>query len=194
MPWPGHWHPLGATFDGEATNFALWAPQAEWVEVCLLDEDGAEKRVPLSERTFVVWHGSFPDVRPGPRYGFRVHGKWNPEAGLRFDSSKLLVDPYARAVTGDLRVVTTTPGEDSAPVVPTAVVVGDDGFDWGTTPRPQIPWADTVLYELHVRGFTMRHPDVPDHLRGTYAGLAHPAVIDHLVSLGVTTVELLPVH
>jgi len=194
MPWPGHWHPLGATFDGEATNFALWAPQAEWVEVCLLDEDGAEKRIPLSERTFDVWHGSFPDVRPGQRYGFRVHGQWNPEAGLRFDSSKLLVDPYARAVTGDLRVVTTTPGEDSAPVVPTAVVVGDDGFDWGTTPRPQIPWADTVLYELHVRGFTMRHPDVPDHLRGTYAGLAHPAVIDHLVSLGVTTVELLPVH
>jgi isoamylase len=193
-PWPGHWSPLGATYDGEATNFALWSPQAEWVEVCLLGENGDEKRIPLAERTFDVWHGRFPDVRPGQRYGFRVHGQWRPAAGPRFDASKLLVDPYARAVTGDMRAVTTEPGIDSGPVVPRSVVVGDDGFDWGSAPRPQVSWADTVLYELHVRGFTMRHPDVPGHLRGTYAGLAHPSVIDHLVSLGVTTVELLPVH
>ena len=193
-PWPGHWSPLGATYDGEATNFALWAPLAEWVEVCLLDENGEEKRIPLGERTFDVWHGRFPDVRPGQRYGFRVHGQWQPDAGLRFDSSKLLVDPYARAVTGELEVVTTEVGVDSGRVVPTAVVVGDDAFDWGSAPRPHVSWADTVLYELHVRGFTMRHPDVPDDIRGTSAGLAHPAVIDHLVGLGVTTIELLPVH
>jgi isoamylase len=193
-PWPGHWSPLGSTCDGETTNFALWAPSAEWVEVCLHDDSGAEQRIPLTERTFDVWHGRLPDVRPGQRYGYRVHGRWQPDQGLRYDASKLLVDPYARAVTGDLRVATTTVGVDSASVVPTSVVVADDEFDWAGDTRPGIPWADTVVYELHVRGFTMRHPDIPEQLRGTYAGLAHPAAIQHLVDLGVTTVELLPVH
>ncbi|HSI92739.1 MAG TPA: glycogen debranching protein GlgX [Jiangellaceae bacterium] len=193
-PWPGHWFPLGATFDGEATNFALWAPSAEWVEVCLCSGDGAEQRISLTERTFDVWHGRLPDVQPGQRYGFRVHGRWQPEEGLRYDATKLLIDPYARAVTGDLGVATTTVGVDSAPVVPTSVVVGDDEFDWAGDAQPRIPWSDTVVYELHVRGFTMRHPDIPEQLRGTYAGLAHPAAIQHLVDLGVTTVELLPVH
>ncbi|HEU4541237.1 MAG TPA: glycogen debranching protein GlgX [Jiangellaceae bacterium] len=176
--WPGHWSPLGSAYDGEGTNFALWAPHAEWVEVCLLDEGGAETKIPLTERTFDVWHSRVPDVRPGQRYGYRVHGPYDPRHGLRFDASKLLVDPYVRAVTGHS----------------TGVVVGDDGFDWRGDDHPRIPWSDTVVYELHVRGFTRRHPDVPAHLRGTYAGLGHPAAIQHLLDLGVTTIELLPVH
>jgi len=195
-PWPGHWAPLGATPDAEATNVALWAPKAERVEVCLFDESGHETRVALADRTFDVWHGRLPGVGPGQRYGFRVHGTWDPANGRRFDPGKLLVDPYARAVTGDViydRAV-FAPGEDSGPYVPRSVVVGADGFDWGPDARPRVPWANTVVYELHVRGFTKRHPDIPDELRGTYAGLAQPAAIRHLLDLGVTTVELMPVH
>jgi glycogen operon protein len=195
-PWPGHWAPLGASHDGDATNVALWAREADGVEVCLFDDAGNETRVGLGDRTFDVWHGRLPGVGPGQRYGFRVHGPWDPARGRRFDPAKLLIDPYARAVTDDVRYdrAMFEHGRDSASRVPKAVVVGDDGFDWGTDTAPRVPWADAVVYELHVRGFTMRHPDIPDELRGTYAGLAHPAAIRHLLDLGVTTVELMPVH
>ncbi len=209
--WPGHWSPLGARYDGEATNFALWAPRADAVEVCLFDLDGREHRRPLRDVTFDVWHGAVPGVRPGATYGFRVHGPWQPERGVRCNPAKLLLDPYARAVTGRLtydpavfghvRPSLAEPGDDlaadardSAQYVPRCVVVAEHDFDWGDEPRPRVPWSDTVVYELHVRGFTKRHPAVPEHLRGTYAGLAHPAVVSYLRDLGVTTVELLPVH
>jgi glycogen operon protein len=207
--WPGRPHPLGATWDGEGTNFALFSYGAEAVDVCLFDASGAEERIPLEEATNKVWHGYVPRVGPGQRYGFRVDGPFDPERGFRWNPAKLLLDPYARAVSGTLTLddaifgypPTRPPGgddtiqdhRDSAPYVPRSVVV-HDAFPWGEDPRPQTPWADTVIYELHVRGFTKLHPDIPEPLRGTYAGLAHPAAIDHLVRLGVTAVELMPVH
>ncbi len=205
VPWPGGWSPLGAHYDGHGVNFALWAEGADAVELCLFDESGAETRVPITESTYHIWHGYVPGIGPGQRYGFRVYGPWDPRHGARWNPHKLLLDPYARAIDGEYvlhdavfgHVVgcddTVMDTRDSAPYVPKSVVVHDE-FDWRGTPRPNTPWADTVIYELHVRGFTMRHPDVPEHLRGTYAGLAHPAVIDHLLHLGVTAVELLPVH
>lgn len=213
--WPGSSHPLGARFhhgpDGTAgTNFALWAQGAEAVEVCLFEEGGAETRCALTELTHEIWHGFVPGVRPGQRYGFRVHGRWDPWTGARYNPSKLLLDPYARAVDGEFVLPpevyghvrdwpqqyiadTVRDDRDSAPFVPKGVVVHDDD-DWADDVRPKTPWADSVIYELHVRGFTMRHPGVPEELRGTYAGLAHPAAVEHLVKLGVTAVELLPVH
>ncbi len=212
LPWPGTWAPLGATADDEGTNFALWADGAAAVEVCLLDGD-RETRYPLSERTFHVWHGYLPGVRPGQHYGFRVYGPWDPRNGSRFNSAKLLLDPYARAIDGTLayqpaiygyRAADHGPGAggpddtvrddtDSAPYVPRSVVVRDD-FDWGDDRPPATPWGDTTIYELHVRGFTRTHPGVPEALRGTFAGLAHPAAVQHLVDLGISAVELLPVH
>ncbi|MGP3925614.1 glycogen debranching protein GlgX [Streptomyces sp. 8N616] len=228
---PGSPQPLGARFrvgaDGVAgTNFALWAGGAEAVEVCLFDEDGTETRCPLGELTHEIWHGFVPGVLPGQRYGFRVHGRWDPWTGARWNPAKLLLDPYARAVDGDFgfpievdgHVRDSLPAEvyghvrdwpqqhvadtvrddrDSAPYVPKGVVVHDDAADhdeWADDRRPKTPWADSVIYELHVRGFTMRHPGIPERLRGTYAGLAHPAALEHLTRLGVTAVELLPVH
>ncbi|WP_436844019.1 glycogen debranching protein GlgX [Streptomyces subrutilus] len=213
--WPGSSHPLGARFHhgpgGTAgTNFALWAQGAEAVEVCLFDAGGAETRCALTELTHEIWHGFVPGVRPGQRYGFRVHGRWDPWTGARFNPSKLLLDPYARAVDGEFSLPpevyghvrdwpqqyiadTVRDDRDSAPFVPKGVVVHDDD-DWADDVRPKTPWADSVIYELHVRGFTMRHPGIPAELRGTYAGLAHPAAVEHLVKLGVTAVELLPVH
>ncbi|MFI5999887.1 glycogen debranching protein GlgX [Streptomyces sp. NPDC051366] len=213
--WPGSSHPLGARFrtgpDGTAgTNFALWAQGAEAVELCLFDAEGAETRCALTELTHEIWHGFLPGVRPGQRYGFRVHGRWDPWTGARFNPAKLLLDPYARAVDGDFTLPpevyghvrdwpqqyiadTVRDDRDSAPFVPKGVVVHDDD-DWADDVRPKTPWADSVIYELHVRGFTMRHPGVPEELRGTYAGLAHPAAVEHLTRLGVTAVELLPVH
>jgi isoamylase len=208
--WPGHWSPPGSTWDGEATNLTLWAPDAERVQLCMFDHDGVETRLDMPERTFDTWHGRFPDLTPGTRYGFRVYGPWDPARGMRFNPAKLLLDPYARAVTGELKYGPAVFGHrrpnlaelgedvlrsglDSAGHVPVSVLVHDE-FDWTAENRPRIPWADTVVYELHVRGFTMRHPAVPEELRGTYAGLAHPAVIEHLVDLGVTSVELMPVH
>jgi glycogen operon protein len=189
----------------------LWAPAADRVDVCLFDDDATEITYPLTNRTFDVWHGRLPDVSVGQRYGFRVHGPWNPHAGQRFNPAKLLVDPYAKAVDGELvahgavfghrRLSIDQPADstrrdnrDSAPYVPKAVVVTDQPFDWTNDAPPKVPWAETVLYETHVRGLTMRHPGVPNQVRGTYAGLAHPAVIEHLTGLGITTVELLPVH
>ncbi|MBO1415011.1 glycogen debranching protein GlgX [Streptomyces sp. FH025] len=214
-PWPGSWQPLGARFrtdrlGRQGTNFALWAAGAEAVDLCLFDEDGRESRHHLTEQDHRIWHGFLPGVRPGTRYGFRVHGRWDPWTGARWNPAKLLLDPYARAIDScytshdaacsavrnwpEADVADTVrDNRDSAPYVPRSVVVHDDD-DWSDDHRPKTPWAETVLYELHVRGFTMRHPDVPPHLRGTYAGLAHPAAIAHLTRLGVTAVELLPVH
>ncbi|WSC42336.1 glycogen debranching protein GlgX [Streptomyces sp. NBC_01763] len=213
--WPGAPMPLGARFrvgpDGVAgTNFALWAGGAEAVVLCLFDEEGNEIRLPLTELTHEVWHGFVPGMRPGQRYGYRVHGRWDPWTGARWNAAKLLLDPYARAVDGSFtlpaevyghvrdwpqqQVADTVRDErDSAPFVPKGVVVHDDD-DWAEDRRPKTPWADSVIYELHVRGFTKLHPGIPEELRGTYAGLAHPAAIGHLQRLGVTAVELLPVH
>jgi isoamylase len=203
-PWPGHPSPLGATWDGTGTSFALYSASAEEVDLCLFDGAGVETRLPLEERTGHVWHGYLPGVQPGQEYGFRVDGPFEPAGGQRHNPSKLLVDPYARALTGGYSlhdaVFGSQPGRDrvqdhrdSAPYVPRSVVVHDD-FSWGTDHRPGTDWADSVVYELHVKGFTARHPDVPERLRGTYAGLAHPAAVQHLLDLGVTAVELLPVH
>jgi glycogen operon protein len=196
--------PLGATWDGEGTNVAVFSAAAEAVDVCLFDDAGRETRIPLQESTFHVWHGYLPQVGPGTRYGFRVDGPFDPGAGLRCNPSKLLLDPYARAIEGPLQlddaVFGSLPGRDSAqqhrdsaPHVPRSVVV-HDVFPWGDDRPPGTAWSDTVVYEMHVKGFTARHPDVPAHLRGTYAGLAHPAAIEHLLRLGVTAVELQPVH
>ncbi|MER7751353.1 glycogen debranching protein GlgX [Kitasatospora sp. NPDC097643] len=214
-PWPGSWQPLGARYrtgqhGPRGTNFALWAAGAEAVDLCLFDDEGRESRHRLTEQDFQIWHGFLPGVGPGTRYGFRVHGRWDPWTGARWNPAKLLLDPYARAVDGGYTAHdsvcaavrnwperdvadTVRDNRDSARYVPRSVVVHDDD-DWYDDHRPKTPWAETVLYELHVRGFTMRHPDVPPGLRGTYAGLAHPAAVAHLTRLGVTAVELLPVH
>ena len=171
--WPGHPSPLGATWDGEGTNFALWAPEAETVDLCLFDDAGGEQRIVLDEMTYHVWHGYLPRIGPGQRYGFRVDGPFDPARGARWNPSKLLADPYARAFDGEFvaddaifgfppgRDDTVQDHRDSAPYVPKAVIVHDD-FPWGEDHRrPHTAWADTVIYELHVRGFTMRHPEVP---------------------------------
>jgi isoamylase len=203
--WPGRPRPLGATWDGEGTNFAVFAEQADAVELCLFGEDGTERRLELPEVTAHTWHGYVPGVGPEQRYGFRVHGPYDPRRGLRCNPAKLLLDPYARAIEGvvdwDDVVFGYRVGDDdlvpderdSAPHVPRSVVV-HDGFPWGEDRHPAVPWSDTVIYEAHVRGFTMRHPDVPEHQRGSYAAMGSPAVVDHLRRLGVTTVELQPVH
>ncbi len=203
--WPGRLEPLGATWGEESTNFAVHAPRATRAWVCLFDDDGVETRHALTERTLGTWHGALPGVAPGTRYGFRVDGPWEPAAGSRFNPAQLLLDPYARAISGTLgpheSVYAHDPEQpelrndlDSAGHVPVAVVVGPDDFDWrGERPRRQ-RWRDTVIYELHVKGMTALHDRVPEHLRGTYAGLAEPAVTDYLRDLGVTAVELLPVH
>ena len=194
--WPGSWRPLGVTYDGQGVNAALWASGATGVQLCLFDEEGVEERIALTETTFHVWHGYLRGVAPGQRYGFRVHGPWDPGCGRRWNAEKLLLDPYTRAVDGDFvlddAVYGHLPG-DSAPFVPKGVVV-DERWRVDTGARPLTPWAETVIYEAHVRGLTMRHPGVPEPLRGTYAGLAHPAVVEHLLNLGITAVELMPVH
>jgi len=203
---PGSPTPLGAHWDGTGTNFALWSAAAHAVDLCLFDADGAEHRFPLEETTHQVWHGRLTGVGPGQRYGYRVHGTYDPLAGLRHNPAKLLVDPYARALSGELELHPALFGyvgdavdgsardeQDSAPYVPHGVVVHDN-FPWDGDRPLRTSWSDTVIYEVHVKGATMRHPDVPEHLRGTYAGLAHPAFVEHLTTLGVTAVELLPVH
>lgn len=204
---PGYHAPLGATWDGEGTNFAVFSEHARAVELCLFDAEGRETRVPLHERTLHVFHAYLPGVGPGQRYGFRAHGAWEPAEGRRFNAAKLLVDPYARALEGkvDYRYpVFAYPRDlgasdlvrddrDSARGVPKSVVV-DDTFDWKGDRPPRVPWTDTVLYEAHVKGLTARHPRVPPEHRGTYLGVAADAVVEHLRALGVTTVELLPIH
>jgi len=202
--WPGRNYPLGATWSEESTNFAVYAPNATRVSVCLYDESGTETCHVLTEQSLGIWHGALPGVLPGTPYGYRAEGPWDPDQGLRFNPHKLLIDPYAHAVAGDVTVDPAifgyelgTPGKmstsDSAPYVPRSVVV-DSSFDWGDD-RPMFRrWRDTVIYELHVKGMTALHDRVPDELRGTYAGLASPAVTDYLRDLGVTAVELLPIH
>ncbi|HEV3472887.1 MAG TPA: alpha-amylase family glycosyl hydrolase, partial [Actinomycetota bacterium] len=205
--WPGGRSELGANWDGEGTNFAVFSEHAEAVELCLFDEDGSETRIRLPEVTAFVWHGYVPGVGPGQRYGFRVHGPYDPEAGHRFNPNKVLIDPYARAVEGDVSWIPAVYGyelgaadedlkasaADDAAAMPKSVVV-DGSFDWGGDRPLNIPWHETVIYETHVKGFTMTHPGVPLQLRGTYAGLAHPAAIEHLQLLDITAVELMPVH
>ena len=236
---PGRARPLGATWDGAGTNFAVFSSIATGVELCLFDDDGNEQRVPLPERDEMVWHGYVPDVGPGQRYGYRVDGRYDPAHGGKSRASKLLLDPYAKEIRGivqwdpacfvervhaaeeptqepepelaatgsdveidadELRSTHDGPDgpvdindDDSAPFVPRSVVV-DDAFDWQGDEPPRRPWSETVIYEAHVKGTTKRHPGVAEQLRGTYAGLAQPVVLDHLCALGATAVELLPVH
>ncbi|MGW9627967.1 glycogen debranching protein GlgX [Microbacterium sp. NPDC055521] len=202
--WPGSAHPLGATFDGQGTNFALFSECAERVELCLFDDAGEEIRVDLVEVDAYVWHGYLPSVQPGQLYGYRVHGPYEPADGKRFNPSKLLLDPYAKAVAGqvewgqapfsyDFGDPDSHNEDDSAASTPKSVVI-NPFFEWGGDRLPKTPYAQTVIYEAHVKGLSIRHPDVPEELRGTYAGVAHPAIIDHLTRLGVTAIELMPVH
>ncbi|MEU6553589.1 glycogen debranching protein GlgX [Streptomyces sp. NPDC046915] len=199
--WSGHPYPLGASFDGQGTNFALFSEVAERVDLILVDDFGAETPVPLNEVDGFVWHGYLPGIGPGQRYGYRVHGPWDPDLGHRCNPAKLLLDPYARAVDGQIdnhaslyeRAPSGPSPADSAGHSMLGVVI-DPYFDWGDDRPPRRPYADSVIYEAHVRGLTRRHPGVPARLRGTYAGLAHPAVVEHLTGLGVTAIELMPVH
>jgi isoamylase len=202
--WPGTAYPLGATYDGVGTNFALFSSVADRVDLCLLDAGGAETRVTLNEMDGFVWHGYLPGVGPGQRYGYRVHGPYEPAAGHRCNPAKLLLDPYAKAIEGQVDWAPAvysyqfgSPGErndeDSAPYVPRSVVV-NPYFDWGADRPPGTPYHESVIYEAHVRGLTRMHPQIPEAERGTYLGMAHPAVIEHLQGLGVTAVELMPVH
>jgi len=202
--WPGEPEPLGASFDGTGTNFSVFSEVADRIELCLFDDAGVERRLTLPGRTAFAHHGYVRGVAPGQRYGFRVHGPWNPYAGKRCNSHKLLLDPYAQAIDGQVawgREVyghrVENPDEmderDSAVHMPRSVVV-NPFFDWRNDRPPRTPAADSIIYEAHVKGLTQLHPAVPAELRGTYAGLAHPAIIEHLLSLGVTAVELLPIH
>ena len=207
--WPGRPFPLGSVWDGEGTNFSLFTENAERVELCLFDDEDRETRVPLTERTAFNWHGYLPDVGPGQRYAFRVHGAWAPERGHRFNPAKLLVDPYAKAIEGPVRwpagntlpyVADGSAGadlrrddSDNAAAIPKSVVI-DERFDWEDDRRPETAWHHTVIYEVHVKGYTKRHPHVREDLRGTFAGLASDPALEYLTSLGVTAVELLPIH
>jgi isoamylase len=204
--WPGSPFPLGASYDGAGTNFSLFSEVADGVELCLFDDDGGdgETRVGLEEVDAHCWHAYVPLIGPGQRYGYRVHGPWDPSQGLRCNPAKLLLDPYARAIEGEVRwsqpVFGYTFGDedsrnddDSARCVPLGIV-HSPYFDWANDRPPERALQDTVIYEVHVKGFTAAHPDIPEPLRGTYAGLAHPAALDYLTRLGVTAVELLPVH
>lgn len=207
--WVGEPYPLGASWDGEGVNFALFAEHAEKVELCLFDSSGRRERqrIELPEQTNQVWHCYLPEARPGLLYGYRVHGPYEPERGHRFNHHKLLIDPYAKALTGNLRWSDAHFGyrvgakkedlsfdiRDNASGVPKCRVI-DSAFTWGDDRPPRVPWDKTIIYELHVRGFTMNHPDVPPALRGTFAGLATAPPIEHLKRLGVTAVELMPVH
>src|SRR6195952_1951372 len=208
QPWPGTAYPLGATYDGAGTNFALFSEAASAVTLCLFDPDGTEHRVPLPERDGFVWHGYLPGVVPGQRYGYRVEGPLAPEHGQRCNSHKLLIDPYAKAVDGSLGTTYAWdeslfgypfdgPDEvnhdDSAQHVPKAVVV-NPYFDWHDDRPPRTPYHETVIYEAHVKGLTHLHPEIPEEMRGTYSAVAHPATVSHLQRLGITAIELMPVH
>ncbi|WP_446034403.1 glycogen debranching protein GlgX [Streptomyces olivaceus] len=199
--WSGLPHPLGATYDGQGTNFALFSEVADRVDLVLVDDDGVHSTIPLPEVDGFVWHCYLPGVGPGQRYGYRVHGPWDPAVGHRCNPAKLLLDPYTRAVDGTTdnhaslfeRAQGRADAADSAGHTMLGVVT-DPFFDWGDDRPPRRRYAESVIYEAHVRGLSRTHPDVPPELRGTYAGLAHPAVVNHLTSLGVTAVELMPVH
>ena len=203
--WPGQPYPLGATFDGVGTNFSVFSELAQRVELCLFDNDGQETRVDLPEVTALCWHGYLPNVQPGQRYGYRVHGPWTPEQGQWSNPSKLLLDPYAKAVEGlwnwneamfpyHFNNPENSRNElDSGPFAARCVVI-NPFFDWGSDRRPNTPWHRTVVYETHVKGFTKTLSEIPEELRGTYAGMAHPVAVKFLQHLGITAVELLPVH
>ncbi|MFJ4876422.1 glycogen debranching protein GlgX [Streptomyces sp. NPDC088745] len=202
--WPGEAYPLGATYDGAGTNFAVFSEAAERIELCLLHDDGSETAVELRESDAFVRHAYLPGIMPGQRYGYRVHGPYDPSQGQRANSAKLLLDPYAKAISGEIEWGEAVYGyhfgkpddrndQDSAPHTMTSVVV-NPYFDWGDDRPPRTAYHHTILYEAHVKGLTMLHPDLPDELRGSYAALAHPAIISHLVELGVTALELMPVH
>jgi len=206
--WPGRPAPIGATWDGAGVNFALFSEHATSVELCLFSDETKERqRIPLAHRSGDVWHSYLPGVRPGQRYAYRVHGPWLPAQGHRFNANKLLADPYARAFSRsyawDDALLAYAPGPpgaelapdptDTAPLVPKCIVV-DGGFAWGDDRLPRVPWTQTILYECHVKGMTQLHPDVPEELRGTYFGLASEPLLEYFTGLGVTTLELLPVH
>src|SRR5947209_1592078 len=208
--WPGQSYPLGATFDGAGVNFALFAEHATKVELCLFDSHDDEKpshTIRMPENTDHVWHAYLPDAQPGLIYGYRVYGPYEPEKGHRFNPNKVLLDPYAKAIGRDLKWDDSLFGyklgdpaadlsfdeRDSAAFAPLGMVL-DTAFTWGDDRPPRTPWHKTLIYEVHVKGFTERNPNVPEKLRGTYAGLASEPAIRHLLDLGVTAVELLPVH
>ena len=203
--WRGEPYPLGATWDGSGVNFAIFSEHATAVDLCLFDDAGDEERVRLIERSELIWHCYLPDARPGQRYGYRVHGPYAPHEGHRFNPAKLLIDPYAKRLDGAVRWDDALFGyrigdedgaadeRDSASFVPKGVVV-DGSFSWGDDAPPRTAFESTLIYEVHVGGFTRRHPDVAEELRGTYAGMSSAPVVEHLVQLGVTAVELLPVH
>ena len=202
--WPGNPYPLGATYDGGGTNFALFSEVAERVELCLFDDDGVETRIELPEREALVWHGYLPRIVPGQRYGYRVYGPYDPANGLRCNPNKLLLDPYAKAIDGHnewsealfayrFGDPLSRNDADSGPFAQKSVVI-NPFFDWANDRRLRIPMHQTVIYECHVKGMTIRHPEIPEDVRGTYSGLAHPVMINHFRKLGVTAVELMPVH
>jgi isoamylase len=202
--WPGSAYPLGATFDGNGTNFALFSEAAERVELCLFDDDGVETRVEIVEVDAYVWHAYLPQIQPGQRYGYRVHGQYDPKNGVRTNPNKLLLDPYAKAMAGEIdwdqSLFSYNFGdpdsqndEDSASHMMLGVVV-NPFFDWAGDRLPRIPYAESVIYEAHVKGLTQLHPGIPEEIRGTYSAIAHPLIIEHLQKLGVTAIELMPVH
>jgi isoamylase len=205
--WPGDVYPLGAHWNHKGTNFALFSEHATAVDLCLFDRDGQETCIPLTEVSNFIWHGYLPGIGPGQEYGYRVHGPYAPHEGHRFNPHKLLIDPYAKAIAGEVGNGPEIFGYDwdnpaadlsfsdldSAALMPKSVVV-DETFDWEDDTLLRTPWHETVIYELHVKGFTQQHPDIPEELRGTYAGLAHPVAIEHLQRLGITAVELMPIH
>ena len=202
--WPGRAYPLGATYDGAGTNFGVFSEVAERVELCLFDADGTESRITLPDVDGFVWHAYVPSIEPGQRYGYRVHGPYDPQAGLRCNPNKLLLDPYSKAIDGTFEWNQSLVGynfgdpesrndDDSAASMPKSVVI-NPYFDWGNDRPPDHHYADTVVYEAHVKGLTQTHPRIPQQLRGTYAAVAHPVMIDHLKSIGVTAIELMPVH
>ncbi len=203
--WPGQPYPLGAVYDGSGTNFSIFSEIAKRIELCLFDEKGKEQRIDLPEVTGYCWHGYVPSMEPGQRYGFRIHGPWDPAKGQRCNPAKLLLDPYAKAIDGQIQwneavfpyrfgkgsEVRST--SNSAPYMPRGVV-HQPHFDWSGDRRLQIPWHETIIYETHVKGLTSRHPHIPPEIRGTYTALAHPAIIEYFKQLGITAVELMPIH
>jgi len=202
--WPGSPYPLGATFDGSGTNFAIFSEAAERVELCLIDDDGQETRVELTEVDAFVWHAYLPTIQPGQKYGYRVHGEYDPASGKRSNPNKLLLDPYAKATCGaidwDQSLFAYNFGdpdsrndEDSGPHMMLGVVI-NPFFDWAGDRPPRTPYNESIIYEAHVKGLTQLHPDIPEEQRGTYSAIAHPAIIEHLLKIGITAIELMPVH
>ncbi len=203
--WPGTAYPLGANYDGSGTNFSIFSEIAERVELCLFDAAGNETRIDLPEMTGFCWHGYLPEVEPGQRYGYRVHAPWEPENGHRGNPEKLLLDPYAKAIEGQVQWdeaifpynfsegPESRNDRDSAPFMPRCVV-HQPHFDWSGDRQLHLPWHETIIYETHIKGLTATHPEVPPELRGTYAALTLPPVLDYLKKLGITAVELMPCH